>query len=80
MTNIKEILRLYCGGFSQRSVATSLCCSRDTVALCIKRAKEWGLELQVSEDVTNESLSKLLHCRQEGIQGQRYLLNVFYVM
>ncbi|MBJ2355821.1 MAG: IS21 family transposase [Sphaerochaeta sp.] len=77
MTNFKEILRLYCGGFSQRSIATSLSCSRDAVALCIKRAKERGLQLPVSEDVTNEDLRKLLHCSQEGVRDPSYLLPDF---
>ncbi len=29
MTNYKEILRMYCGGYSQRAIASSLKCSRD---------------------------------------------------
>ncbi|OHD28871.1 MAG: hypothetical protein A2Y31_06720 [Spirochaetes bacterium GWC2_52_13] len=77
MTNFKEILRLYCGGFSQRSIADSLSCSRDAVALCIKRAKERGLQLPVSGDVTNEDLRKLLHCSQEGVRDPIYLLPDF---
>ncbi len=36
------------------------------------------MELPVSEDVTHEGLRKLLHCHQEGIRGQSYLLPVFY--
>ena len=70
MTNFKEILRLHCGGFSQRSIATSLCCSRDTNAFCIKRAKERGLELPITQDVTHEGLRKLLLCHQEGIRAK----------
>ena len=74
MTNLKEILRLHYGGFSQRAIASSLCCSRDAVALCIKRAKERGLKLPVAEDVTNEDLRALLYNSQEGIRDPEYML------
>jgi hypothetical protein len=80
MTNFKEILSLYCGGFSQRSITTSLCCSRDAVALCIKRAKERELQLPVSEDITNEDLRKLLQCRQEGVSDPSYLFPDFFML
>ena len=74
MTNLKEILRLHYGGFSQRAIASSLCCSRDAVALCIKRAKERELKLPVAEDVTNEELRALLYNSQEGIRDPEYML------
>ncbi|MGI6436470.1 MAG: IS21 family transposase [Sphaerochaeta sp.] len=74
MTNYKEILRLYYGGFSQRAIASSLCCSRDAVALCIKRAKERELKLPVSEDVSNEDLKALLYNSQKGIRDPEYML------
>lgn len=74
MTNFKEILRLHYGGFSQRAIASNLCCSRDAVALCIKRAKERGLKLPVAEDVTNEDLKAFLYNSQEGIRDPEYMI------
>ncbi|KXG74964.1 helix-turn-helix domain-containing protein [Thermotalea metallivorans] len=40
MTKYREILRLYSQGISQRSIATSCECSRNTVSKVIARAKE----------------------------------------
>lgn len=77
MTNFKEILRLHYGGFSQRAIASSLSCSRDAVALCIKRAKERGLKLPVAEETTNEDLRTLLYNSQEGIRDPGYMLPDF---
>lgn len=77
MTNFKEILRLYCGGYSQRAIAISLKCSREAVSLCIKRAKERDLTLPVTEDVTNEVLQSLLYNTREGIRNPDFLLPNF---
>ncbi len=73
MTNYKEILRLYYGGFSQRAIANSLCCSRDAVALCIKRAKERELKLPVSEDVDHVYLSSQFDNRLKQVMRRPIL-------
>jgi transposase len=77
MTNYKEILRLYCGGYSQRAIATSLRCSRDAVSLCINRAKERNLKLPVTENITNEELNQFLYNSREGIRNPGFLLPNF---
>ena len=56
MTNYKEILRLYCGDYSERAIAQSVRCSRNTVRLCIERVKASDLELPIPENVTNEMI------------------------
>ncbi|HZK53187.1 MAG TPA: helix-turn-helix domain-containing protein, partial [Desulfosporosinus sp.] len=43
MTNYREILRLHSQGISQRSIATSCACSRNTVAKVLLRADEMNL-------------------------------------
>ncbi|MFA7371525.1 MAG: IS21 family transposase [Sphaerochaetaceae bacterium] len=77
MTNYKEILRMYCGGYSQRAIASSLGCSRDAVSLCIKRVKEKGLSLPISESVTNEELRAKLYERPTTSRDPQYLLPDF---
>ena len=48
MTNYREILRLHSQGISQRSIAASCACSRNTVAKVLNRAQEldvaWPLQ------------------------------------
>jgi len=77
MTNYKEILRMYCGGYSQRAIASSLKCSRDAVSLCISRVKEKQLKLPVGEHVTNEELKQLLYPSIQGVRNPDYLLPSF---
>jgi len=44
MEKNREILRMHNQGFSQRSIAASCGCSRNTVAKVIDRAKEMGVD------------------------------------
>ncbi len=55
MTKYRAILRLYSQGISQRSIAASCECSRNTVAKIIARAKELNLAWPLSSDTTNSS-------------------------
>jgi DNA-binding NarL/FixJ family response regulator len=43
MTPYREILRLHSRGISQRSIANSCQCSRNTVSQTVKRAGEMNL-------------------------------------
>lgn len=43
MTKYREILRLSSLGFSNRNIALSVPCSRNTVAKVLKRAQELGI-------------------------------------
>ncbi|WP_256992509.1 helix-turn-helix domain-containing protein [Paenibacillus sp. XY044] len=53
MTNYREILRLHSQGISQRNIALSFSCSRNTVSKIIKRAGElripWPLEKELTD-------------------------------
>lgn len=59
MTQYREILRLYQRGISQRSIALSCKCSRNTVSAVLQRAREANLQWPV-EEKTDAELEALL--------------------
>jgi len=61
MTNYREILRLYGQGISQRSIAVSCECSRNTVASVLKRSQELNLVWPLNPDRTDGELHKLFY-------------------
>ena len=60
MTNYREILRLSSQGISQRSIAVSCECSRNTVSSTLKRAEEYGISWPLPQDIADGDLIKLL--------------------
>lgn len=58
MTNYREILRLHSQGISQRSIAASCECSRNTVAKILSRAKEIEMEWPLREGISNHELHR----------------------
>lgn len=60
MTSYREILRLHTQGISQRSIATSCGCSRNTVAKTINKAEEFQLSWPLPEKMTDQDIGKLL--------------------
>jgi transposase len=60
MTNYREILRLSSQGISQRSIAVSCECSRNTVASTLKRAEECGISWPLPAGMSDSELIKLL--------------------
>lgn len=60
MTQYREILRLDSLGFSQRSIAGSVQCSRNTVAEVVRRAKQQQLSWPLPLDLTETNLERLL--------------------
>jgi transposase len=60
MTNYREILRLHSRGISQRGIATSCQCSRNTVKRVLERAKETSIGWPLKDDLTDGDLEKLL--------------------
>lgn len=60
MTQYREILRLHNQGISQRSIAVSVGCSRNTVASTIARAETHNLVWPLSTELTDAKLQKLL--------------------
>ena len=60
MTQYREILRLESSGLSQRSIAGSVQCSRNTVAEVLRRAKQKELTWPLPMDVTDTDLQEML--------------------
>jgi len=60
MTPYREILRLHSRGISQRGIATSCQCSRNTVTRVLARAKEMSLSWPLQSDLTDGDLEKKL--------------------
>lgn len=60
MTNYREILRLNNQGLSGRSIASTCECSRNTVALTLKRAQEADVSWPLPEGLSEADLVKLL--------------------
>ena len=60
MTNYREILRLCSQGISQRGIASSCQCSRNTVSAVIKRADEIGISWPFQKEMSNGELQTLI--------------------
>lgn len=60
MTKYREILRLYSQGISQRNIALSCECSRNTVAKVLERAGELHITWSLPEGTTDGVLDKQL--------------------
>ncbi|WP_425059068.1 hypothetical protein SCACP_37210 [Sporomusa carbonis] len=59
MTNYREILRIHSQGISQRSIAASCACSRNTAAKVLSRAQEIELAWPLREGNSNDELRRL---------------------
>lgn len=59
MTNYREILRLSSQGISQRSIAVSCECSRNTVAKVMKRSQEVDIVWPLKPEVTDGELHQI---------------------
>ena len=60
MTHFREILRLSSQGISQRSIAASCGCSRNTVIKVLHQAKELGISWPLRAGMSDAELKKLL--------------------
>ena len=78
MTQYREVLRLYGQGISQRSIALSCECSRNTIARVIARAKELDIKWPLSSEVTDTDLDKLFFSR-EPVESVRKYPDVEYI-
>jgi len=58
MTNYLEILRLHSLGVSERSIAASVSCSRNTVSIVLKRAVEEKLHWPLPESMSNQMIKE----------------------
>lgn len=64
MTGYREILRLSAQGISQRSIANSCQCSRNTVAKVLRQAGQQGMEWGKVRDLTDGELCNRLFPEQ----------------
>jgi transposase len=60
MTGYREILRLYAQGISQRSIAKSCGCSRNTVASVLTQSQQRKIEWDGIHDLTDSDLQNIL--------------------
>ena len=71
MTNYHEILRLYAQGISQRSIALSCECSRNTVAKVIAGAKEQNVQWPLGSNVSDLELEEKLFPQKSSVNPSR---------
>lgn len=71
MTQYREILRLYQHGISQRSIALSCKCSRNTVAAVVQRAKTANLQWPLDEKTDAELETLLFPEKQKQTSSRR---------
>ena len=64
MTKYREILRLSSLGFSNRNIALSVPCSRNTVAKVLKWAQELDISWPLEDNQTDEVLERLFYPKQ----------------
>jgi len=78
MTNYREILRLKSLGFSERNIALSCLCSRNTVSSVLKKANELEISWPLQEDQTNAVIQSTLF-PQESPKATKRLPDYSYV-
>ncbi len=71
MTKYREILRLKGLGFSERNIALSVPCSRNTVSKVLKCAEECGISWPLSDSTTDGNLEKLLSPSAPVVSSKR---------
>ena len=72
MTDYREILRLKSLGFSERNVALSCPCSRNTVSKALNRAEELGISWPLPNEQTNAVLEGMLYPKDDkGINSKK---------
>jgi transposase len=71
MTKYREILRLKSLDFSERNIAQSVPCSRNTVTKVLKKADEIGISYQLSEEQTDSVLEKILFSKENAGEHKR---------
>lgn len=79
MTPYREILRLHSQGISQRSIAASCNCSRNTVARTIEKAHEHNLTAPLPKEFTDEKLGELFYPKKPPTQSNRRMPDYEYV-
>jgi len=79
MTDYREILRLKSLGFSERNIALSCPCSRNTVSKVPKRAEELNISWPLPDEQTNAVLEGMLYPKDgKGIYNKK-MPNLAYI-
>lgn len=71
MTDYREILRLLSLGYTQRQIAASLHCSRDTVRDTLYSSTKLGIAWPLEDDVTNSILMDMFHPEKANAKSLR---------
>ena len=71
MTKYREILRLKSLGFSDRNIALSVPCSRNTVSKVLKRVEEKGISWPLPEGITDGDLERQLSSSTPSASSKR---------
>lgn len=71
MTKYREVLRLKSLGFSERNIALSVPCSRNTVSKVLKRAEEKGISWPLPEGITDGDLERQLSSSAPSASSRR---------
>ncbi|WP_042353475.1 IS21 family transposase, partial [Bacillus rubiinfantis] len=71
MIKYREILRLHGQNLSQRSIASSCSCSRNTVSEVLKRAAEKGVEWPFERDLDDVKLQEILFPEKKKSNSRR---------
>ena len=71
MTKYWEILRLKSLGFSERNIALSVPCSRNTMSKVLKRAEEKGISWPLPEGITDGDLERQLSSSVPSASSRR---------
>jgi hypothetical protein len=79
MTPYREILRLHSRGISQRGIAISCQCSRNTVTRVVSRAQETRLTWPLKEEITDGDLEKILSPDSTALSSPRKLPDLEYL-
>ncbi len=79
MTNYREILRLKSLGFSERNIALSCSCSRNTVSNVWKKAQEKNLAWPLPAEQTNAELKKILYPKDGLAKSNKKMPDFNYI-
>ena len=71
MTNYREILRLQSLDFSERNIALSVLCSRNTVSKVLKRVRELNISWPIPNEQTDTVLEGILFPKTTSVEKKR---------
>lgn len=79
MTNYREIIRLNVQGISQRSIALSCQCSRNTVSKVLTRARKQNIQWPLSSETSDLDLEKKLFPEKQSDEPSRKYPDYEYI-